>query len=284
MTGSPTMRRRRLAAELRRLRHEAGLSIDDAVSQLGWPSSKLSRIENRQIGIKTTDLRKLLTLYKVNDQAQQQALLDMARRAGERGWWQAYGDVMPSEYSTYVGLEAEASEIRTYQPELVHGLLQTEAYARAVIRTFRPNDTAEEIDRRVEVRLARQQILTGSNPPRVRVVLNEGAVRRRVGGPGVMREQLHYLASERDRGNVIVQIMPFTAGEHPAMTGPFVILDFPEPTDLGVVVVENMSSALSLEKPEDLRRYTMAFDYLSAAALGPKESRDMLIALAEELS
>jgi transcriptional regulator with XRE-family HTH domain len=278
------MRRRRLAAELRRLRREAGLSIEDAVGQLGWPSSKLSRIENRQIGIKTTDLRKLLTLYGVNDQAQQQALLDMARRAGERGWWQAYGDVMPSEYSNYVGLEAEASEIRTYQPELVYGLLQTEAYARAVIRAFRPNDTAEEIDRRVEVRLARQQILTGDNPPRVRVVLNEAVIRRQVGGPGVMREQLHYLASERDRGNVIVQIMPFTAGEHPAMTGPFVIVDFPEPTDLGVVVVENMSSALSLEKPEDLSRYGMAFDYLSAAALGPKESRDMLTALAEELS
>ena len=283
MAGSPTMRRRRLAAELRRLRRDDGLLIEEVTRRLGWPTSKLSRIETRQIGISTTDLRKLLDVYDVKEPAQQNALLDMARRAKERGWWQAYGDVIPSEYSTYIGLEAEAAEIRTYQPELVYGLLQTEAYARAVIRSFRPNDKAEEIDRRVEVRLARQQILAHDTPPRVRVVLNEGAVRRQVGGRDVMREQLRHLAAERDRANVIVQIMPFTAGEHPAMTGPFVLLDFPESADLGVAVVENMSSALSLEKPDDLRSYAMAFDYVSAAALGPKESRDMLISLAEEL-
>jgi transcriptional regulator with XRE-family HTH domain len=284
VAGSPTMRRRRLAAELLRFRRDAGLSIDEVVRHLGWTSSKLSRIENRQIGITTADVRKLLDIYEINSQTQRDVLLDMARRAKERGWWHAYGDVIPTEYGTLIGLEVEASKIRTYQPELVHGLLQTEAYARAVIRIARPNDTSEEIDRRVEVRLARQQVLTGDNPPRLRVVLNEGAVRRVVGGREAMREQLRHLATERDRSNVVVQVLPYSAGEHPAMTGPFEILDFPQAADLGVVNVENMTGALSLEKPDDLRQYVTAFDYVSAAALGPKESRDMMISLAQQLS
>jgi hypothetical protein len=281
MANSPTMRRRRLASELRQLR--GNKSIDEVCTALGWPSSKLSRIENRKIGITTTDMRKLLDLYDVRDTSQRQRLLDMARRATERGWWQEYGSAIPSEYSTLIGLEAEASEIRTYQPEAVYGLLQTPAYARAVIRVGRPEDTAETIDQRVEVRLARQEILERADPPRVRVVLSEGAVRRQVGGPDVMREQLRHLAAERNRANVIIQILPFTAGEHPAMAGPFVLLDFPEVTDLGVVHVEGMASAVSHEKPEDLRRYGQAFDFVSAAALGPKQSLDMLISLAEEL-
>jgi hypothetical protein len=190
-------------------------------------------------------------------------------------------DLTPT--GTLIGLEAEASEIRTYQPDLIPGLLQTEAYARAVIRVSRPRDTAEEIDQRVEIRVARRQILTRDNPPLVRAVLNEGAVRRLVGGREVMREQLLHLAEERDRANVTVQVLPFSAGEHPAMVGPFVILDFPGPTELGVVHVEHMTSALSLEKDEDLAMYGQASDLVSAAALGPKESRDMLRSLADEL-
>jgi transcriptional regulator with XRE-family HTH domain len=280
---SPTMRRRRLAAELRRLRNDTGLRMDEVCRGLGWPASKLSRIESRQIGINTADLRKLFDVYKVTNEAQRNAMLEMARRSKERGWWQAYGDVIPSEYATMIGLEEEASEIRVYHPELIDGRLQTEEYARAVIRVYRPDDTADEIDRRVEVRMARQVILNRDHPLRLRVVLSEGAVRRVVGGNKVMREQLQRLVAERDRGNVIVQVLPFSAGEHPAMNGPFDLLDFPEIEDLGVVYVENMANALLLEKPEELRLYTEAFDYVSAAALGPRESRDMLISLAAEL-
>ena len=280
---SPTARRRRLARELARLREDRGITIRDAAAALEWDPSKLSRVEGMQRGIIVRDVRRLLDLYEMTDQTQREALFEMARQAKQRGWWQAYGDVMPTEYGNLVGLEAEASEIRTYQPELIHGLLQTEAYARAVIRVGRPGDTTEEIERRVQVRMTRQEILARDDPPRVRVVLNEAAVRRLVGGRDVMRDQLTRLAAQRERSNVMVQILPFSAGEHPAMTGPFEVLDFPEVADLGVVNLENMSSMLSLEGPDDLRRYAEMFDFMQAAAIGPRESRDMLIALAEEL-
>ena len=259
------------------------MTIDDVAEGLKWQTSKISRVETRKIGINTVDLRKLLDFLGLTDRTQREGLMELARRATERGWWQAYGTVIPSEYGTYIGFEEEASEIRTYQPEMIFSLLQTEAYARAVIRIGRPDDTSEEIDRRVEVRLARQQILLRDDPPRLRVVLNEGAVRRRVGGAEAMREQLLHLAAERDRSNIVVQILPFRSGEHPAMTGPFVLLDFPEVYDLGAVHLENMASALTLEKPAELQLYADVFEHVQAAALGPNESRDMLKLLAEEL-
>ena len=277
------MRRRRLAAELARLREDRGMTIREAAGALEWDPSKLSRVEGLQRGIIVRDVRRLLDLYQVTDEAQREALFEMARQAKQRGWWQAYADVMPSEYATLIGLEAEAAEIRTYQPELIHGLLQTEDYARAVIRAGRPGDTTGEVDRRVEIRMMRQQILDRDDPPRVRVVLNEGAVRRLVGGREVMRAQLRQLAADRERANVMVQVLPFTAGEHPAMaSGPFDLLVFAETADRGVVTIENMTSSLSLDTDDDLRHYLTAFDYLQAAALGPRESRDMLITLAEQ--
>lgn len=279
--GSPTMRRRRLARELTRLREQRGMTIRQAAGTLEWAPSKLSRIEAMQHGIIVRDVRRLLDLYGVTDAAQREALFEMARQAKQRGWWQAYADVLPSEYATLIGLEGEAAEIRTYQPELIHGLLQTGDYARAVIRSGRPGDTAEEVDRRVEIRMMRQQILDRADPPRLRVVLNEGAVRRMVGGPEVMRAQLRTLAARRGRTTVMVQVLPFTAGEHPAMaSGPFDFLEFPEAADRGVVTIENLTSSLSLDAPEDLRQYGRAFDFLAAAALGPRESRDMLMSLA----
>jgi transcriptional regulator with XRE-family HTH domain len=279
--GSPTMRRRRLARELTRLREQRGMTIRQAADTLEWDPSKLSRIEAMRHGIIVRDVRRLLDLYGVTDQAQREALFEMARQAKQRGWWQAYADVLPSEYATLIGLESEAAEIRTWQPELVHGLLQTEDYARAVIRAGRPGDTAEEVERRVEIRMLRQQILDRADPPRLRVVLNEGAVRRVTGGPEVMRAQLRALAAGRDRSSVLVQVLPFAAGEHPAMaSGPFVLLDFGETADRGVVTAENLTSSLSLDGPEDFRQYDRAFDFLAAAALGPRESRDMLISLA----
>lgn len=259
------------------------MTIREAATALEWDPSKLSRVEGLQRGMIVRDVRKLLNLYGVTDEAQREALFEMARQAKQRGWWQAYADVMPSEYANMVGLEAEASSIRTYQPELVPGLLQTEGYARAVIGAYRPGDAAEELGRRVEVRMTRQQILDRDDPPRFRVVLNEGAVRRVVGGRETMRDQLRKLAAERERSTVTIQVLPFTAGEHPAMSGPFSILDFAEPGDLGVVNLENMASTLSLETADDLRRYGVAFDFLQAAALGPRESRDMLMVLAEEM-
>jgi transcriptional regulator with XRE-family HTH domain len=282
--GSPTMRRRRLARELARLREERGMTIRQAASALEWDPSKLSRVEGLQRGIIVRDVRRLLDLYQVTGEADREALFELARQAKQRGWWQAYADVMPSEYANLIGLEAEAAEIRTYQPELIHGLLQTADYARAVIRAGRPGDTAAEVARRVELRMTRQQILDRDDPLRLRVILNEAAARRVVGGPDVMRAQLTALTAERERSNVTVQLLPFTAGEHPAMaSGPFVLLDFPQAADPGVVNAENLTGSLLLDVPDDFRQYARTFDFLQAAALGPRESRDMLIALARQI-
>ena len=282
--GSPTMRRRRLARELARLREDRGMTIREAATALEWDPSKLSRVEGLQRGIIVRDVRRLLNLYQVSDETQREALFELARQAKQRGWWQAYADVMPSEYANLIGLEAEAAEIRTYQPELIHGLLQTEDYARAVIRSGRPGDTAGEVDRRVEIRMTRQQILDREDPPRLRVVLNEAAVRRMTGGPDVMRAQLARLTAERDRSNVTIQVLPFTAGEHPAMaSGPFVLLEFPQAADPGVITAENLTGSLSLDAPDDFRQYARTFDFLQAAALGPRETRDMLITLAGQI-
>ncbi len=272
------MRRRRLAAELRRLRNDTGLSIEGVASQLKWPGSKISRVENRQVGISTRDLRKLLDLYRVTDRAYREELLEMGRRATERGWWQSYTGVVPSAYANLIGLEAEAATIRTYEPELVPGLLQTPDYARSVIRAGRPTDTTEEIDRRVEVRLERQEVLTRIDPPppKINVVLNEGVLVRRVGTPEVMRAQIEHLMRERDRANIVIQILPFSAGEHPAMVGPFAMLTFLDPADQGVVNVENVMGALALEKAEELRAYEDVWGAIQARAASPEDSRAVM--------
>jgi transcriptional regulator with XRE-family HTH domain len=279
MPASPSLRRRRLAAELRRLRDQSGLSISDVAEKLDWPGSRISRIETRQLGITAPDLRKLLDVYAVDDEAHRVRLAEMARRAGERGWWQSYPrHVIPSEYGDLITVEEEAATIRSYQPEVVPGLLQTPGYARAVIRAGRKSDPAAEIDRRVEVRLERQQILTRSEPPppRMHVVLNEAVLRRRVGGPQVMREQLEYLMAERDRANVTVQVLPFDTGAHPAMVGPFVMVTFLDPGDLGVVHLEHATTSLFLETPAEIRTYEEFWDDIQASAYSPDDTRTFL--------
>ena len=272
------MRRRRLAAELRRLRHEAGLSLEDVADGLGWQPSKLSRIENRQVGVSTADLRKLLVAYKVEDQAYRDHLADMARRATERGWWQSFSsDVVPAALATLIGLETEARTIRSYEPELVPGLLQTEAYTRAIMRAWQPSWTAADIDRRVEIRMARQDVLLQAGAsPQVNCIINEAVLRRTVGGNEVMHEQIEMLAKERDPANVTVQVLSFNSGAHPAMAGPFQILTFHDPGDLGIVHLESAMTAMTLEQPEELRRYDEIWGSLQARALSPEDSRVMM--------
>ena len=279
MPASPSLRRRRLAAELRRLRDQSGLSISEVAEKIGWQVSRISRIETRQLGITAPDLRKLLDIYAVEDGAYRGELAELARRANERGWWQSYPrNVIPSEYGDLIAVEAEAATIRSYQPEVVPGLLQTPGYARAVIRAGRRADTAAEIDRRVEVRLERQAILarTDPAPPRISVVLNEAVLRRRVGDPGVMREQLQFLIAERDRGNLSVQVLPFDTGAHPSMVGPFTMVTFLDPGDLGVVYLEHPTSSLFLETPEEIRAYEEFWDSIQSDAYSPDDSRAFL--------
>ena len=276
---SPTIRRRRLAAELRRLRHDSELSIEEVADGLGWQPSKLSRVETRQIGISTADVRKLLDLYKVEEREYRDALIDMARRASERGWWQSFGSgVVPTALANLIGLETEARTIRSYEPELVPGLLQTEAYARGIMRAWQPAWTAADIDRRVEIRLGRQDMLRqpSSDSPQVNCIINEAVLRRNVGGNEVMHEQVEVLAKERDPATVTVQVLPFNAGAHPAMSGPFQILTFHDPSDLGVVHLESAMTAITLERPEEIRRYDEIWGSLQARALSPEDSRVMM--------
>lgn len=278
MPASPSIRRRRLAAELRKLRDESGLSINDVAGKLGWQASRVSRIETRQLGITAPDLRKLLDVYGADEPSYRDRLLELARRTAERGWWQSYPrSLVPLDLGDLISVEAEAAAIRSYQPEAVPGLLQTPEYARAVIRA-RGGATAAEAGRLVEIRMERQQVLerTDPPPPRLSVVLNEAVLRRRVGGPAVMREQLEYLMAERDHVNVIIQVLPFDTGAHPAMAGPFVMMTFLDSADPGVVYLEQHTSSAFLEQPEELREYEGYWDALQADALSPSDTRAFL--------
>jgi transcriptional regulator with XRE-family HTH domain len=278
MPASPSMRRRRLAAELRKQRDQSGLSLNDAARSLGWQASRLSRIENRQSGIAAPDLRKLLNAYQVEDEDYRNYLADLARRVNERGWWQKYAGLIGSEYADLIGLEEEARSIRGYEQELVPGLLQTPDYARAAIRIGRPTETTEEIGRRVEIRMERQEILVRSDPvpPRFNVVLSEAVLRRPVGGNEVMRGQIEYLMRPRDRANVTIQVLPFNAGVHPSMVGPFSVMTFPDPDDLGVVNIEYATGSVFLEEPGELRVYEEVWSALQASALSADDSQAFL--------
>jgi len=272
------MRRRRLAAELRKLRDQSGLNVTDAARRLGWQTSRLSRIETRQSGITSPDLRKLLDIYEVTDEGYRSYLADLARRVNERGWWQKYAGLIGSEYADLIGLEAEARAIRSYEQELVPGLLQTPDYARAAIRASRPTDTTEEIGRRVEIRLERQEILVRSDPvpPRFNVVLSEAVLRRPVGGYDVMRAQIEHLMRPRDRANVTIQVLAFDSGVHPSMVGPFTAMTFPDPDDLGVVNIEYATGSVFLEDPGELRVYDELWSTLQASALSADDSQAFL--------
>lgn len=273
---SPTVRRRRLASELRRLRIEHGLSMQEVAERMELTAASVSRIETGRRGIRPRDLRAFLDMYGVPE-ADREPLLDLSREARQRGWWQNYGDVLPGEYATLIGLEAEATSLRTYQQTLVPGLLQTADYARSVIAATRPGDTPEEVERRVSVRMERQKRLTDDNPLELSVILGEGVARQLVGTTQITADQFKHLAEVGRRPNVMLQILPHRAGAHPAMTGSFTVVGFPASSDLDVIYLENMSSGLYLEDAADVRRYVSVFDYLRAAALSPADTATMLM-------
>jgi transcriptional regulator with XRE-family HTH domain len=282
---SPTVRHKRLTSELRRLRAESGLTRDDVAARLDWHPTKITRIETGQwTRLNLRDVRDLLDIYGVADEMQAEALVQLARESRQKGWWHTYGDVIPSEYSHFIGLEAEATSLRTYQQVLVPGLLQTEGYARAVIQAFRTGDTADELNRRVAVRLERQRRVTDERLLQLSAVLGEGVVRQLVGSRDVTANQLRFLAEANDLSNVMIQVLPYSTGAHGAMVGSFEVLGFPEPIDPDVVYLENMASALFLEESADVAHYVQVFDYLRATALGPQATSDMLTAAAEELT
>jgi transcriptional regulator with XRE-family HTH domain len=280
---SPTVRRRRLGIELRRLREAADYTIEDVAKHLECSGSKVSRIETGKGMLRIRDVRDMLDLYGATDEAQRDPLLTMAREGQQKGWWTEYEPSAGLEI--YIGLEAEAAAIRHYHTHVVAGLLQTEDYARALLRAVRVSDPPEEIERLVALRMRRQSILyRAPQPLDLWAVVDEAVLRRPIGGKAVMQQQLLHLIELCELPNVTLQVLPFARGAHAGLDGSFVIIGFPDPTDADVVSVESPAGNIYLEKAEDLRRYTTRFDHLRAAALPTDESIRSIQDVAKELT
>ncbi|TDC90003.1 XRE family transcriptional regulator [Saccharopolyspora aridisoli] len=275
MTVSPTVRRRRLAAELRRLRAHSEVTQQQAASHLGCTQAKIGRFETAKRSPSVGDVSALLDFYGVNN-AEREQLINLARDARKRGWWHSYSDVLPEWYETYVGLEAEASSIHTYESEAIPGLLQTREYAYAITKSTLIRAHDAEIGRRVDLRIQRQGRVTGDNPLELWAVVGEAALRRPVGGDGVLRRQLEHILKLGQLPNVTLQVMPLDAGAHPAQAGPFVILRYSNHIDPDVVYLETHVGGLYLEREIELTNYATMMDHLKAHAVDPGGSIDFI--------
>lgn len=276
---NPTVRRRRLGAELRRLRELKGMTAEEVAGRLMVSQSKISRLENGRRSISQRDVRDLCDVYEVEDERVRAGLMEMARESRQRGWWHDFGDI---PYSVYIGLEAEASSIRAYESSFVPGLLQTREYAEAVVAGTQPDTEPTAIKRRVDVRMKRQDRIYGEDElGSLWVVIDEAVLRREVGSKQVMADQLFQLLELSGRPNINLQVIPFTHGAHPGMTGTFSLMEFPESADSTVVYFEGVTSDLYLEKEADVRRYTNLYDHLRAAALSVADSRSLIHTIAE---
>ncbi|CAL9496236.1 hypothetical protein SUDANB105_03320 [Streptomyces sp. enrichment culture] len=270
------VRRMLLGSQLRRLREARGITREAAGYHIRASESKISRMELGRVSFKTRDVEDLLTLYGITDETERNSLVSLAREANVAGWWHSYSDVLPSWFPTYVGLEGAASLIRVYEVQFVHGLLQTEEYARAVVRRGMKGASEADVERRVALRLERQKHLVAENAPDFHIVLDEAALRRPYGDREVMRGQLQHLIEISERPNVRLQIMPFGFGGHSGESGAFTILSFPESDLSDVVYLEQLTSALYLDKHEDVAQYEGALKELQRDSPGPAESRDLL--------
>ena len=279
----PTVPRLMLGIQLHRLREAAGITPDQAGYEIRASRSKISRMENGQVRFKERDVTDLLTLYGVTDEQTRATLVALARQANTPGWWSRYGDVMADWFEAYLGLESAASIIRTFELQFVHGLFQTEEYARAVTRLGHTAAPAEQIDRRVSLRLGRQAMLSSLNPPQVWSVLDEGALRRPVGGPAVMRAQLSRLAEVSRLRHVTIQVVPFSRGGHAAAGGSFTVLRFSQPEVPDVVYIEQLTSALYLDKHEDVDHYMEVMNHLSTEALTPAQSTKFITEMIRDM-
>jgi transcriptional regulator with XRE-family HTH domain len=280
----PTVRRRRLGSELRRLREAHSLKLEEAAERLGLAPSTLSRIETGKAPTRSAYLTSMLEMYGVTDPEQRQVLAEMAREGHRKGWWAAYDDVLPTGFGVYVGLEAEASTLRVFEAQVVNGLLQTEDYARAVTGATRRRRTREEIDRLVALRLQRQEVLERERPVELFLILDEAVIRRPMGGTKVMSAQLSHLLEATTWPNVTLQVLPMSSGAHAALSGSFCILRFPDSTDPDVVYSEGVAGHAYLEKGSDVRACGEAFDLLQAAAMTPVDSAELISRVAEEIT
>jgi transcriptional regulator with XRE-family HTH domain len=280
----PTVLRIFLGGQLRKLREAAGITPDRAGYEIRASRSKISRVEHGRVSFKERDVADLLTLYGVTDEAERRRMLNLAQHANSQGWWSRYDDVMPDWFETYVGLEQATSLIRTYELQFVPGLFQTEDYARAVTVLGHRSASAEEIERRVSLRLQRQQVLTRPDAtPRVWAVIDESALRRPLGGREVMRAQLAHLVELAELPQVTLQVMPFDRGGHSAAGGSFSILRFAEPELPDIVYIEQLTGALYLDRLEEADHYREVMNSLSAEAETPAESARQLKILISEI-
>ncbi|MEV7022432.1 helix-turn-helix transcriptional regulator [Kitasatospora sp. NPDC093558] len=269
---SPTVLRRRLGSELRRLREGAKLQAKSAADSLGFSATKVSRIESGQTTLKESDVRAMLELYGVTDEAELRQFITLTRRSTQRGWWHDYGEALPEWFQTYVGLEADASRIRTYESGLVPGLFQTAGYAREIFRTHDRNQSSDAtIERRVKLRLQRQEIIRDPSALTVHSVVSEAVLRRPVGGAEVMAQQVKHLIATAQQSNITVQVIPFTVGAHPALSTNFRILSFSDvPGE--IAYSEALTSSIYIEKQSDIAWHATAFDQLTALALTPEDT------------
>ncbi|MBW5485070.1 helix-turn-helix domain-containing protein [Streptomyces bambusae] len=280
---NPTVRRRRLGMELRKLREDKGMTAEQVAERLLVSQSKISRLENGRRSISQRDVRDLCDVYEVEDRRLVDSLMQMAKDSRQQGWWHAFGDI---PYSVYIGLETDAASLRTYEPQVVPGLLQTPEYASALIRGALPETAPADIDKRVQVRMRRQLRLseTENNNPelgplRLWAVIDEAALRRRVGDPQVMVRQLEHLIEQSEQPHVTVQVMPFEMGAHPGVNGQYAILEFPDTSDSTVVYIEGVTSDLYLEKANDVQRYSVMYEHLRAQALNVDQTREFISAI-----
>ncbi|TDC23379.1 XRE family transcriptional regulator [Streptomyces sp. 8K308] len=279
---NPTVRRRRLGQELRRLREDRGMTAEEVADRLLVSQSKISRLENGRRSISPRDVRDLCGVYEVEDRRLVDSLMQMAKESRQQGWWHAFAELSPT-YSVYIGLEADASSLRVYEPQVVPGLMQTPAYASAVISGALPEVGEDEVASRVQVRMRRQQrVWDDRQPLRLWAVVDEAALRRQVGGRATMIDQLGRLMECSRLPHVTLQVMPFTAGAHPGVNGQYTILEFPEATDSTVIYLEGGTSDLYLEKPHDVQHYSVMYEHLRAQALSPEESRTLIAKITEE--
>jgi hypothetical protein len=277
---NPTVRRRRLGQELRRLRELKGMTAEEVAERLLVSQSKISRLENGRRSISQRDVRDLCGVYEVEDHRIVDSLMQMAKDSRQQGWWHSFGDI---PYSVYIGLETDAASLRVYDPQVVPGLLQTRPYAEALIAGALPETASGDIDKRVQVRLRRQERISApENPLRLWTVLDESALRRVVGNRSLMRDQLEHLVEQSQLPHVTVQVIPFDMGAHPGLNGQYAILEFPDAADSSVVYIEGVTSDLYLEKANDVQKYSVMYEHLRAQALNVDQSRQFIADIAKE--
>lgn len=279
----PTVLRMLLGAQLRRLRESSGVTREGAGWEIRASESKISRMELGRVGFKERDVADLLTLYGVTASEEREALLKLARDANSPGWWHRYGDVLPSWFQSYLGLEAAAVLIRSYEVQFVPGLLQTREYARAVVLLGHGRAAPAEIERRVALRMQRQRLLHRERPPQLWAVVDEAALRRPIGGPRVMRDQVAALIEATKSPNIRLQVIPFAAGGHAAAGGAFTILRFGDQELPDVVYIEQLTSALYLDKRDDLDYYAVAMERLCVEAEPPERTPEILGGILDDL-